>query len=82
MGEIIQRIQQKVDILHAHMEKLFRSLQELGWEDARPDKEPESKLAFRVFRDSKCRCEGRCTSMGRIAKIRGNRDYRSKCVIT
>lgn len=44
MGEIIQRIQQRVDILHAEMEKLLRSLQEFGWEDTRPDKEPESKL--------------------------------------
>ena len=44
MDEIIQRIQQKVDILHADMEKLLRSLQQFGWEDTRPDKEPESKL--------------------------------------
>ena len=44
MDGIIRRIQQRVDILDTEMEKLLRSLQEFGWEDTRPDKEPGGEL--------------------------------------
>jgi hypothetical protein len=44
VDRMMQRIQEKVDTLHAEVDKLLRSLQGFGWEDSRPEKEPEREV--------------------------------------